>query len=240
MTKKEMEAYLKESGSFNEDKFSSGFAHLFSDDLEDFRYNIGIRENNGKYQSEHSVKPMACRIKEFLVHYAMSLMKWVAIIFTILGVLSTPFLVAWYYYLRKRKLVALKLLIEENTIFEPLSGPTFAEIEDLWADEGRGTLELDGLCEELLRTDGTIQKSIDPYRGGSAFFFSLNVRIISIFSTHSRPNVQPSYCFYFVQRRPKNPSAGAIPREFARPHRASITHRRLRSPRPAQKRMGPE
>ena len=65
-----------------------------------------------------------------------------------------------------------------NTIFEPLSGPTFAEIEDLWADEGRGTLELDGLCEELLRTDGTIQKSIDPYRGGFAFFFSLNVRII--------------------------------------------------------------
>ena len=172
MTKKEMEAYLKDSGSFSEDKFSSGFAHLFSDDLEDFRYNIGIRENNGKYQSEHSVKPMACRIKEFLVHYAMSLMKWVAIIFTILGVLSTPFLVARYYYLRKRKLAALKLLIEENTMFEPLSGPTFAEIEDLWADEGRGTLELDGLCEIGLSYIGVGERDAESISADLVIFSS--------------------------------------------------------------------
>ena len=176
MTKKEIETFLKESGTFSLDKFWSGYAHLFSDDLEEFRYNIGIRETNGKYSAEHALKPMACRVKEFAVDYAMMLMKWIAIILTILAVISTPFLIMWYYYLRRRKITALKVLIEENTIFEPLSGPTFAEIEDLWADEGRGTMELDGLCEELLKKDGTVQKSVDPYRGGSAFFFSLNVR----------------------------------------------------------------
>jgi len=174
LTKKEIEKWLKGSEKFPRDKFHNGFAHLFSDDLDDYRYNIGIREATGKYTAAHSIKPPICMLQEFAVNYARAIAKWLAILFGILAVISTPFLIAYYYYLRRKKIANIKRMIEDHTIFEPLSGLTLHELEDIWTGQGYRGSELDGLCDEMLKKEGSIQKGVDPFRGGSAFFFSMN------------------------------------------------------------------